>query len=112
VDARLHHPVYSFGRFVSKIVAAEIDAKEENEADIVAIGCLELMDLRRLLFAPLVCVREITRRFRFNQNRQAFPTRFLWLDDYIDRDIDLPSRSNRQVHAKGVRASLHFVEWL
>src|SRR5580700_10385339 len=98
----LPHPIYPLSGFVAKVITAEVSAQEQDERHARAVSRLQLMDLGRLLFATFVRVREIASRLGFDEDWEPVLAELLGLDHHVDRDIDLESLADGQVHAEGV----------
>ena len=74
-----------------KISGVKIAAKKHDIANVVPVSRLQLADLLRFLFPPLVGVGEVARRFRLNHDRQTIVPQDMWLDHHVHRDVDLVS---------------------
>lgn len=74
------YPVYALCRLIAEISCIEIATKKKNKNYLVAIGCLELGNLDGLLFTALVHIREVSRRFRFDQHGEVWQFGFLGLN--------------------------------
>ena len=69
----LPYPIDSLGRFVAKVVAAEIAAEEKDERDGRAVRCLQLVNLGGLFLATLVGIREVACGFGLDQDWESAP---------------------------------------